>query len=195
MKSIIDMLVSAFHSSHLSDGEGERDITRIGAAGLASRSQPLAMAIYELKYRLPADGLMSSSRMAPVLLRLGHEVRRECKRQRWQMRRGRDCDDVALFALQWWLQSVCPACDGLRYALIDGTQRLSDRYCVKCNGEGRFPLPDAVRVSFPLPMRSSVFPAVRWTVDRLDSLEGIAGNEYLKRLGRQFDVGDNPWVL
>jgi len=183
------MLVSAFNSSRLSDGAGERDITRIGAAGLASRRQPLAMALYELKYRVPADGLMSQSTMAPVLLRLGHEVRRECKRRRWPLRRGRDCEDVALFALQWWLQSVCPACDGLRYSRIDGTQRLSDRHCGQCNGEGRFPLLEAVRVSFPSPMRRAVFEPVAWTVERLDELESIAGDEYLKRLGHNFNVG------
>ncbi|MGJ7490218.1 hypothetical protein [Variovorax sp. ZT4R33] len=43
--------------------------------------------------------------------------------------------------LAWWLDHICPTCNGTRRELMPGQKRLSDRACRSCGGTGERVLP------------------------------------------------------
>jgi hypothetical protein len=56
--------------------------------------------------------------------------------------------DVCAVTLRWWLQKVCPACEGRRLELVyPGAQVTSTRACGTCDGHGRIDLDALVRRS------------------------------------------------
>ncbi|MFM9926912.1 hypothetical protein VLK31_28275 [Variovorax sp. H27-G14] len=89
----------------------------------------------------------------------------------------------ALSVLAWWLDSVCPVCNGRRYTTIPGTNRLSNRLCpahVGCGGLGERQLPhgadgrilEAMIGDFIYRARQQInalekgFTAVQWNKDK-----------------------------
>lgn len=52
---------------------------------------------------------------------------------------------LAFRVLWWWLDSICDACHGRGYQVIEGTKRLSDKACPACHGSGRVPIPGGDR--------------------------------------------------
>lgn len=43
--------------------------------------------------------------------------------------------------LWWWLDSICDACQGTGYQVVEGTNRLSDKQCPACHATGHVPVP------------------------------------------------------
>jgi hypothetical protein len=43
--------------------------------------------------------------------------------------------------LAWWLDHICPQCNGTKYEVAAGTNRQSNRACRPCGGSGEKPLP------------------------------------------------------
>lgn len=48
---------------------------------------------------------------------------------------------TATRVLWWWLDSICDACHGTGYQVIEGGKRLSDKVCPCCEGSGHVPVP------------------------------------------------------
>lgn len=44
--------------------------------------------------------------------------------------------DIAHDVLMWWLAPTCQHCGGTKFELMEGTNRLSDRACKRCQGSG-----------------------------------------------------------
>lgn len=43
--------------------------------------------------------------------------------------------------LAWWLDHLCPRCQGTKYEVVPGSNRQSARVCRPCDGSGQTPLP------------------------------------------------------
>lgn len=180
--AVLEKLVSAFHARSLMDRRQECDLHRVGAAGMAARRQPLAMAVYELRYRQPLD----LARVVEVAVALTNQVEKQAKLQRWRLRRHHDAQRVVAVVLRWWLADVCPACEGRRFEVVSGTPMLSDRHCHACGGTGKPSLSAALNDHMLLRDRETLRLPAEWLSSRLDVLEAAAGDEYVRRLGRMF---------
>lgn len=73
----------------------------------------------------------------------------------------RDPLDVVSGAIQWWLNSRCHVCHGLRWQLIPGTPKLSSRPCQACNGSGTREMPHGVATRLVLHYISDCVNAAR----------------------------------
>ncbi len=74
---------------------------------------------------------------------------------------------------------------------------LSDRVCPVCEGLGKPSLMAYLRKAFPRDQVVIMALPAEWVAGRIDQLEALAGEEYIARLGRDFNinadlVGD-PW--
>lgn len=193
----LERLLTAWSSRNLMDRRTlgprivETDVLRVAAAGMAGADVPLAMALFGLKYRAASPPTMDN--LAPVVTGLGRMVRKQAKQQKWRIRRQQDSQRIVLIALHWWLMSVCPSCHGRQYEHIPGTPNLSDRQCHACHGQGKAPLHDVLRQQLGCDDRTAMAAPIEWLVGRMDRLETIAGDEYIRRLGRAAADLDDPW--
>jgi hypothetical protein len=192
---VLERLVSALWSRNLKDRrsiEGrvsESDVLRLGAAGMAAHRVPLPMALFELKYRVPAaqdEANHNREHLELVVAGLGKLVRKRADLERWRLRRSSDTHQAVLFALHWWLLATCPACKGRQYEAIPGTPTLSDRQCRVCHGQGKRPIDDVMRDELPVAQREALSGPVLWLVAQMDRMEIEAGDEYIRKLGRVF---------
>jgi len=69
--------------------------------------------------------------------------------------------DVVANAIHWWLNNRCHMCHGLRWQLIPGTPKLSNRACDACEGSGVRPMPDGVQTKLVLTYINECVSAAR----------------------------------
>lgn len=53
----------------------------------------------------------------------------------------KDPSRKVLAVLAWWLNRICPACNGTQFQLMPGTLKQSERACGGCKGTGEVELP------------------------------------------------------
>lgn len=90
--------------------------------------------------------------------------------------------DVAATVLRWWLDDVCPACDGRKVDLIPGTRKTGANLCQVCRGLGK---PDvASRLSFKRQ------PAGQMLADEYRAMMGFIFGSMAARLAPDLDLPD-----
>lgn len=86
---------------------------------------------------------------------------------------------VAGTVLLWWLEGVCPHCEGRRYELVPGTQITSDNLCHVCAGKGKEPVEHRMR-------RELQEPAI-WLASEFEALMSYILADMGARLKRDVD--------
>ncbi len=131
-------------------------------AQAGSAKNRAAIALYRLHTKVSSEGAHEVRAWAvPELMRKyqrGHSPLRT-----------RSAGHVFELVLHWYLEGVCPACQGRRYELVPGTQIISGQVCRLCLGEGREP------VHHRLPARQQ--DAGRWLADEFGNLLSVVQAE------------------
>ena len=157
---ISDRYASAINSSNLLSIAGTTfsDTDVLGAAALASRKRPLAIALARLLY-----GDNKAAR--DVVSTLEDLV--------WRQARARGIKShqvgaraLAQAALGWYRHGACKACHGHGRMLIPGTTVIGERECSNCNGAGRVPF----ERQFPPEQRE----LARWAAARIEREQSLA---------------------
>jgi hypothetical protein len=128
--SVLDMLARAEVSSDLQHHSNHCAVDVLGAAGMASVSNPAYMALFRVKFLNDASELSTAK---SIFIRWA---------RRAMVSRGLVADQASRIgsqALMKWLYDVCPACTGLGYQAIPGCPTLSDTPCINCGGTGKPP--------------------------------------------------------
>lgn len=135
--TIIDRYASSIRSSNLSSkpDTNQSDSDVLGAAGLAAKHAPIAVALERL---FSGDNHASPE----LVLMLGEMAWSRARREGVKMRRVQ-ADDTARAVLAWERDGTCPECHGRGFQLIKGTTSLSDNECQACNGSKKVPFASA----------------------------------------------------
>ena len=128
-----DRYSSAIHSSNLKSKPDTHssDSDVLGAAGLAGKRAPLAMALLRL---LSGDNHASRDVvdiMAGMLDGKAYRMQVELTRV--------EAADMARAVLAWVRDGVCTPCGGLGFQRIEGAPSLSEHVCQACRGTGKRP--------------------------------------------------------
>ena len=129
--AILDMVASAEMSSDLSHKEHQCAIDIVGAVGMAAIQNPEHLAIWRVKYLNDIADIPAAKRIFILWAR------------RAMMRRGviqAGASRLGVQTLMQWLDDVCQGCNGLKFAVTEGTPTLSTKQCTKCQGTGKNPI-------------------------------------------------------
>lgn len=125
---ILDLVASAETSSDLSHRTQFCDVDVIGAVGMAAIQNPEHLAIWRVKYLNDIADIPAAKRIFILWAR------------RAMVRRGVNPAGASRLGVQTlgqWLDDVCEGCNGLKFAITEGTPTLSTKICQKCQGTGR----------------------------------------------------------
>lgn len=140
------------------------------AAGLAQQGDPrnrAALALYRLDGRVSGAGVDEVRRWAVPALAS-------------RFARGRDAlrpaaaREVFEIVLHWYLEGVCPHCEGRRFELLPGAPVVGDQPCEVCDGRGKEP------VHHRLPRRHG--DAGRWLADQFGNMLSFVEADMARRL-------------
>ena len=157
---ISDRYASAINSSNLLSIAGTTfsDTDVLGAAALASRKRPLAIALARLLY-----GDNKAARDVAAIL----------EDLVWRQARARGIKShqagaraLAQAALGWYRHGACKACHGHGRMLIPGTTVIGERECLQCHGAGR--------VAFERQFSPDQRELARWAAARIEREQSIA---------------------
>jgi hypothetical protein len=165
---------SAIRSSNLRSVErtsrSASDI--LGAAGFASRMNPLAIALLRV---FVGDGRASAevvdilvSSLTGKAYRMGVEIGPVETR------------DMACAVLAWHRDGTCKPCGGLGYIKIDGSPSLSEHRCVVCHGTGRMP--------FEAQFREDWRDLARWILTEIEREQAIVGPAAMRALAPRLEI-------
>ncbi len=131
--SYTDRYSTAVRSKHLKhDAEHEVDVDILGAAGMAGKRSPLAMALLRL---FVGDNTMARE---IVQIMAGMLVGKAWHLQRVELARV-EAEDIAGAGLAWHRDGTCKACGGHGFLVIAGTTSIGEHACPHCRGTGRLP--------------------------------------------------------
>jgi hypothetical protein len=165
-----DRYASAIRSSCLTVDERTRmsDSDVLGAAGLAAKSHPLALALL----RLFMGDNFASVRVTEILAEMAWAKARYFKAR---VSRG-DSELIAQACLAWHRDGTCKHCGGHGLLTIPGTKTLGHRSCQPCAGTGMLPFERQFSVA-------EVRELARWLVSELDREHGRATQAASRCLG------------
>ena len=144
----------------------------LGAAGLAAKLNPLAIALLRLFTgdNRAADTIVElmSAKMVGKAFRLRDEIDMVA------------ASLIARMVLDWYRDSVCKQCGGHGFKRMTGAPTLSDQACGNCSGSGKRDF-------------DSMFPASRlelakWVSVELEREMGIAGPASMAMLRPRLDL-------
>lgn len=171
--TIIDRYATAIRSSNLGSKPEtvNSDSDVIGAAGLAAKRSPLAIALLRL---FCGDNHASTTVvgiLADKAVGKAYRMGNECSRvEAW---------DISAAVLAWHRDGTCKVCGGHGVKLIPGTTTLGGEKCASCaNGRIRF---DA---QFPM-VRLDL---ARWLAAELDREQAIAGADAMRALAPKLEL-------
>lgn len=126
--STLDMLARAEVSSDLQHHTHECHVDVIGAAGMAAAKNFAHMALFRIKYMNDSTEIESAKRLFIMWARK-QMINRKVNPS--------GASRVGVQALTAWVNDVCPACNGLKHKVVEGTPTLSPKPCGSCGGTGR----------------------------------------------------------
>lgn len=165
--TIIDRYSTAIRSSNLGSKPEttQSDSDVLGAAGLAAKRSPLAIALLRL---FCGDNHASQSIvgiMADKAVGKAYRMGNKCSRvEAW---------DISAAVLAWHRDGACKVCGGHGVKLIPGTTTLSGDKCTACK-EGK------IRFDQQFPMQR--LELARWLAAELDREQAIAGADAMRAL-------------
>jgi hypothetical protein len=169
-----DRYSSAIHSSNLKSKPDTHssDSDVLGAAGLAGKRKPLAMALL----RLFSGDNRASGEIVGILARMASS-------RAWETDQvsipNTEAEDLGRKVLAWHRDGVCKACHGHGYALIEGAPSLSGNACAACKGTGKMP--------FDPQFSMERLPLARWLRERVEREQAFAGAEAMAALAPRLD--------
>lgn len=169
--SVAERYDVATDTSDLGLRDGRCDADVLLAAGYATARNTrgaLALSLYRIRATGHRNGLLQIANAAE-----GWLVDRRPPGGGKPMRLA-EARKLGWSVLLWWLDGVCPHCQGRRYELVPGTQVVSDNLCHVCDGSGRPPLASRVR-------REHAEPAA-WLAAELDRMMSFVLADMAKRL-------------
>lgn len=91
--------------------------------------------------------------------------------------------------IEWWSSSVCKACKGRGYGLIDGSPVTSDVVCTECSGHGKPPVERR--------LKKSQREAGRWLASEYDVMVSEVFGAMRQALGpaQRVDLAQWPWLV
>lgn len=131
---IVERIGSAMSGERLAWGSGQHAI--VVAMGLVSIKQPMADAVFGLKYGNDAkcydDALVCVRKIA-----------RTMAMRDWPDASNAEMDAMAKLVLDYWLMDVCRACEGRGWEVAPGAPYLTDLRCGVCDPDrpGKRPYP------------------------------------------------------
>ncbi len=107
----------------------------VTALGIVGITEPLAHAVFRLKYANVA------SSYPQVLADVRSLARKLNANRNWRLRR-QHLDEMSKVVLDYWLSDTCPACEGRAWRAAAGTPYLTDDACPACyERPGKRPYP------------------------------------------------------
>lgn len=168
MSKLLHRYASAVRSGNLRSAPDTTysDSDVLGAAGLAAKAHPLAVALM----RLFCGDNGAARDLVRVLSQLAWDraIAENLALKRTQ------ADDLAASVIAWHRDGVCKPCGGHGYRLIDGTRTIGDHACAACKGAGKVPFEQ----HFSLERRL----IARWLLAEIEREQARAGPAALARL-------------
>ena len=182
MSRITDRYASAVRSSNLRSKADTNmsDSDVIGAAGLAAKKSPLAMALMRhFTTSGQGAGEIVSSLATMLIGKAWHFQKLKMPEV--------EATDLSKAVLAWHVHGICRACDGRKQEVIGGVELfgksravLSDRTCKVCHGTGK--------VEFDRQFPMDRLDLARWLLNEITREQAIAGAEAMKALGPRMEL-------
>jgi len=171
--TIIDRYASAIRSSNLGSKPDtlSSDSDVLGAAGLAAKRSPLAIALLRL---FCGDNHASTAVvgiLADKAVGKAYRMGNECSRV--------EALDISAAVLAWHRDGTCKVCGGHGVKLIPGTTVLSGDPCTVCLGG---------RIRFDRQFPVARLDLARWLAAELDREQAIAGADAMRALAPKLDL-------
>ena len=174
MSKILDRYASAVHSSNLTSDPKSvySDSDVLGAAGLAAKSRPLALALT----RLFMGDNHASGQIVDILGEMAwgkaHSMNVKLTRvQSW---------DMGKAVLAWHRDGACKPCGGHGYQIIPGTRAIGDSECPKCRGTGKIP--------YEKQFKHEWRELARWLLSEVEREQGRAGQAAMAMLAPRLEI-------
>ena len=145
----------------------------LGAAGLAAKKRPLAMALLRL-----FSGDNHASREIVELL--GQMVVSRAYVMDGVVLAQVEAADIGRMVLAWHRDGVCRACGGHGFQLIEGAPSLSGNACTSCKGSRK--------VAFDSQFAMDRLGYARWLRDKIEREQALAGAAAMERLAPRLDL-------
>lgn len=171
---ISERYASAIRSSNMRvDGRTTyADPDVLGAYGLASREEPLAVALERL---FAGDNGAATS----IVAELAQLARGKATAMRIKIG-ATQAVDMAQACLAWHREGACKPCGGHGKLLIPGTKTHGDRECQPCRGTGKRP--------FEREFHAEKRELARWLVAEMQRATAEAGPAAMKTLAPKLDL-------
>lgn len=152
------------------------DADVLGAAGLAAKKNPLAVALERL---FLGDGRAA----VDVVALLADDVWRYARTDRKKLRRA-ESEVLAQAVLAWCRSGTCKPCGGHGYMILGtlGTGRavVSDHECQACRG--------TKKVLFEPQFTARELPWAYWVRDRIEAQLSLAGPAIMRKLAKEMEL-------
>ena len=168
LSKILDRYASAVRSSNLRSNEATTysDTDVLGAAGLAAKRNPLAIALARL--------FCGDNGAAPEIVTIMADMAwGKAQAINVKLRRVESID-IARAVLAWHRDGKCRVCGGHGFALIDGSRTIGDAECGKCYGTGRVP--------FDRNFKGQSLVVASWLIAEVEREQAKAGPAAMQKL-------------
>lgn len=130
MRHSLDRLSPALVSDDLSMTPGRGDADFVAALGYASMTYPIASPLVRMYLSHDSASVRAAYKLAADMARKG------ASRSGIRLRRS-EADEIGRLALEHVVHKTCPRCNGTKYEMAAGTNRLGVHVCRACGGDGR----------------------------------------------------------
>lgn len=170
MTKIIDRYASAIHATSLKSEARTTwsDADVIGAAGIASKYQPLGIALTRM---------LSGGGTGDVIREMTIAVREKSFAMKCRVTEPQ-AQDIATAVLSWFRFGTCQPCGGTGYKIIVGTPSLGDE-CPRCSGTGKIP--------FESQFRQEWRGLAKWLAGEIERSQAQAGDAAMRAIAGKMD--------
>ena len=171
--TIIDRYASAIRSSNLGSkpDTNQSDSDVLGAAGLAAKRSPLAIALLRLLCGDNHSAMSVVGILADKAVGKAYRMGNECGRvEAW---------DISAAVLAWYRDGTCKICGGHGVKLIPGTTTLGGEKCHACK-DGK--------IRFDQQFTMVRLDLARWLAAELDREQAIAGADAMRALAPRLEI-------
>jgi len=169
-----DRYSKAVRSSNLKSKPETRqsDSDIIGAAGLAAKHSPLAIALLRFFVGGDKSGAVVVEQMTRMAIGKAYRIDYQIGEAAASI--------IARMVLDWHRDSACKSCGGHGFQVMANAPMLSDQRCQTCGGSAKRP--------FDLMFQPERLELARWLLDEVERETSIAGPLAMVSLASQLDL-------